>query len=208
MIMKHTELLRRNEVRHVDRLSTLRSGTDWNRCADAHRENEFETSDKVSLPPQSVILVGMDFSEPALKAMDCALALAGRFQASVMLLHIVNPFFTSGLANRITRNKARTEARRRAQEDLRQLALAKRNPTVNIKCVVRHGVPEYEILRAAERHGASLIVLGHHPRNSLSRLILGSVSRSVLTAAPCPVVVVNRHSAPTLPMTQRAVAEV
>ena len=204
MLMKHTELLRRKEIQHVGRLNPRRNGTDWKRCAEARRESECENSETVSLPPRSVIIVGMDFTHPAIKAMDCALALAERCEASVLLLHIVNPFFTSGLANRITRNKARTEARRRAQEDLRQLALPNRNRAVNIKCLVRHGVPEYEILRAAERLDASLIVLGHHPRNSLTRLILGSVSRSVLTAAPCPVVVVNQHSTPAWRMTQSA----
>jgi nucleotide-binding universal stress UspA family protein len=99
------------------------------------------------------------------------------------------------LANRITRNKARTEARRRAEKDLQDLALAKLDPDVTVKYLVRQGVPEYEILRAAERSDASLIVLGHQPRSSLSRLILGSVSRSVFTTATCPLLVVNQPGA-------------
>jgi len=193
--MKHTELLNRKELRHVKRLNAHPGELTWKRGADARRENDLENAAAVLLPPQSVIVVGMDFTELALKAMDSALALAGRFDASLLMLHVLNPFFTSGLANRITRNKARTEARRRAEIDLRNLALAKSNPDVTIKCLVRHGVPEYEILRAAERLDASLIVLGHQPRSSLSRLILGSVSRSVLTAAPCPVLVVNQPGA-------------
>jgi nucleotide-binding universal stress UspA family protein len=202
--MKHTELLNRNELRPVERPGASPGELTWNRSANARRETETKTRAACLLPTSGVILVGMDFTELAIKALDSALALAGRFGASILLIHVVNPFFTSALANRITRDKARTESRRRALADLRDLARAKENPNVNIQCLVRHGVPEYEILCAAERLGASLIVLGHQPRHSLSRMILGSVSRSVLSAAPCPVLVVNQHSAAAWPMTSRA----
>ncbi|HEY9509344.1 MAG TPA: universal stress protein, partial [Verrucomicrobiae bacterium] len=123
--MKHTELLNRKDLRHVERVSAYPGDLTWKRSADARWENEAENAGAILLPPQSVIVVGMDFTDLALKAMDCALALAGRFDASLLMLHVLNPFFTSGLANRITRNKARTEARRRAETDLQDLALAK-----------------------------------------------------------------------------------
>jgi len=58
-------------------------------------------------------------------------------------------------------------------------------------CIVRNGLPEYEILRAAESLGAHLIVLGRRPRSAVHRWIFGSITHSVIDCASCPVLVVR-----------------
>ncbi len=52
------------------------------------------------------------------------------------------------------------------------------------------GDPGVSILEAARRTGAELIVLGSRGTGTVSRLLLGSVSRVILREAPCPVFVV------------------
>jgi len=75
-------------------------------------------------------------------------------------------------------------------EKLDAVAESKSDRLVPISRVVGHGVPEYEILRLVESMDVDLIVLGRPPRNPLSRLVFGSVTRAVVDTAPCPVLVV------------------
>ena len=56
------------------------------------------------------------------------------------------------------------------------------------------GSPEKQIVEEAETFGADLIVVGSHGYNTWERLLLGSVSDSVVHHAPCSVLVV-RHKA-------------
>ena len=57
---------------------------------------------------------------------------------------------------------------------------------------VRCGDPAQEIVGAALEDEADLIVLGSHGRTGLERLLIGSVARTVVTHAPCSVLVVRR----------------
>jgi nucleotide-binding universal stress UspA family protein len=57
---------------------------------------------------------------------------------------------------------------------------------------VRCGDPAHEIVGAAIEDEADLIVLGSHGRTGLERLLIGSVARTVVTHAPCSVLVARR----------------
>ena len=56
------------------------------------------------------------------------------------------------------------------------------------------GSPESRIVETAEQLRADLIVLGSHGYNRWERLLLGSVSNSVLHHAPCSVLIVRSRS--------------
>jgi nucleotide-binding universal stress UspA family protein len=56
---------------------------------------------------------------------------------------------------------------------------------------MRDGDPAGEIIAAAEKRGADLIVLGSRGRTGLTRLLLGSVARNVLSGSNASVVVVH-----------------
>ncbi len=56
----------------------------------------------------------------------------------------------------------------------------------------RSGDPDKEILRAAEALGAGLIVIGSRGLGAVSRMLIGSVSDSVVRHAHCPVFVVRQ----------------
>ena len=56
---------------------------------------------------------------------------------------------------------------------------------------VLYGSPESRIVETAEKLPADLIILGSHGYNRWERLLLGSVSNSVLHHAPCSVLVVR-----------------
>lgn len=56
---------------------------------------------------------------------------------------------------------------------------------------VLFGSPESRIVETAEQIGADLIIVGSHGYNRWERLLLGSVSDSVVHHAPCSVLVVR-----------------
>jgi nucleotide-binding universal stress UspA family protein len=62
--------------------------------------------------------------------------------------------------------------------------------TVSVEILI--GSPESRIVETAEDFGATLIIVGSHGYNRWERLLLGSVSDSVVHHAPCSVLVV-RH---------------
>lgn len=56
---------------------------------------------------------------------------------------------------------------------------------------VLYGSPESQIVETAETFAADLIILGSHGYNRWERLLLGSVSNSIMHHAPCSVLVVR-----------------
>lgn len=62
---------------------------------------------------------------------------------------------------------------------------------VEITTDVLFGSPESRIVETAEEMNADLIIVGSHGYNSWERLLLGSVSDSVVHHAPCSVLVVR-----------------
>jgi nucleotide-binding universal stress UspA family protein len=56
---------------------------------------------------------------------------------------------------------------------------------------LRSGDPDKEILRTAESLGVGLIVIGSRGLGSVARMLIGSVSDSVVRHAHCPVFVVR-----------------
>lgn len=70
-------------------------------------------------------------------------------------------------------------------------SLGEKLPNVTITSEVLLGSPESRIVETAEEMKADLIIVGSHGYNRWERLLLGSVSDSVIHHAPCSVLVVR-----------------
>lgn len=95
---------------------------------------------------------------------------------------------------------ARGQTQRVVELALKRLR-AQLDPKIEISVETPTGWAKQEIVKAAETWGADLIVLGSHGYGAWERFLLGSVSTSVVTHAPCSVEVVRR-----LPESVRKVA--
>jgi nucleotide-binding universal stress UspA family protein len=60
--------------------------------------------------------------------------------------------------------------------------------------ITEAGEPSAAILRAADRHGADVIVIGSHERSWWKKLIDPSVSGDIVEESTVPVLVVREHS--------------
>ncbi len=92
-----------------------------------------------------------------------------------------------------------TAARKHASKSLEQYSAEitehLKGTNISITTDMLFGSPDNRIVEMAEKIEADLIVLGSHGYNAWERLLLGSVSNSVVHHAPCSVLVARRRKA-------------
>ena len=137
------------------------------------------------------IVVGVDGSESGHEALLWAAEEALRSGAQLQLVHGWSyPY--AGLRSAATepRDEMRLDAMRvleSATQSVHNLA-----PAVQAHAVISEEAPAKAILDASL--GADLVVVGSRGRGGFTSLLLGSVSRTVLQHASCPVAVVHHAS--------------
>jgi nucleotide-binding universal stress UspA family protein len=134
------------------------------------------------------ILVGYDGSKAANKAFDSALELAKNHNAELYVLTISRPPEIG--------DDVETEAViENSREYHRKLLVPLRRKTdqagVKGHFEVAVGHPAEQIISNADRHQVDLIVVGDRGHSKFARLLLGSVSKTVVQYADRPVLVVR-----------------
>jgi nucleotide-binding universal stress UspA family protein len=139
------------------------------------------------------ILVPTDGSDVASAAADAAIALAGRFDARLDVVHVLElgelpPGVEEAGTDELARagERATTEVVERATE-----AGVEATGTI-----VEDGVPVHRaLLDYAEEHDVDCIVMGTYGRTGLGRVVLGSVTERTLRESPVPVLTVHDETA-------------
>ncbi len=138
------------------------------------------------------ILVPIDFSEMSIRAIATAKSLAQRFQSTVHLLNIQEPFYPAMFYNQgapvvVAPLETSEELRKSAAERLK--ALARENGLTG-RCDAVLGAPVFtEICTMTKRIPADLIVTPTHGRTGLKHVFLGSTAERLVQHSPCPVFV-------------------
>jgi nucleotide-binding universal stress UspA family protein len=138
------------------------------------------------------VLCATDFSRASRPAFAAALRLAKRDRAELFVLHVLmppSPFLGAELPASYVDLVAR--ARQEVERRLGALVAQAKKAGVRVKAGRVEGVPADEILRAARRRHADVIVIGTHGRTGLRRLFMGSVAERVLLRATIPVLTVR-----------------
>lgn len=138
------------------------------------------------------ILVPVDFSEHAERAVEMAVSLARSFGATVHLLHCyqihvggVSPY---GLVIPESLDREVREAAERKLAGWRDKVAAQ---GVEVRADVTPIFPSEAISAQAREIGADLIVMGTRGLTGLRHVLLGSVAERTLRLAPCPVLTVK-----------------
>lgn len=141
----------------------------------------------------SRILVPTDFSEGSEHAWSEARRLAARLGAELILVHVLveAPLYSEGPFTMKVARGVFAAAREWAVKSLGEWTETAAAAGLTARWVLRTGVPYKEIVGAAAREGADLIVIGTRGRGGLDRALLGSVADRVIRLAPCPVVSVR-----------------
>jgi nucleotide-binding universal stress UspA family protein len=138
------------------------------------------------------ILVPIDFSNISKGSLPLATFLAAKFDAEIILLHVVEKFPIDYLAGRELINQTITPLMKQGEADLkRMVASLSKSAGLRVSAVVRDGKPFEEIYSAAQRLGVDLIALTTHGYTGLKHVWLGSTAERVVRRASCPVLIVR-----------------
>jgi nucleotide-binding universal stress UspA family protein len=136
------------------------------------------------------ILVPVDFSDCSMEAWEYALQVAKQFQATVTLLHVIEPV-SYGLDFTLSHSKDERKMRERLETRLLDMAGLLKSQGVRGRHVLRGGTPSDSILECVRQERSDLIVMGTHGRRGVSHFVSGSVAEAVLRRAECPVLTVK-----------------
>jgi nucleotide-binding universal stress UspA family protein len=166
------------------------------------------------IPQIKKILYATDLSKNSSYAFLYAIDMAKRHNASIIILHVVEPFrpylFTEGgigigVYNQIEREKENEqktdieEIKKHLQGFCKKAETQMGAPCVELvsNILVPLGHPVEEILKAADNEGCDAIVLGTHGKGFLVHAFLGSVSSAVLHRTRKPVFIIPLPSEKT-----------
>ena len=143
----------------------------------------------------SHILVALDFGEMSRPVLDYARQLAGRFDATLHVLHVARNVadaaigiegFTPDFA---AVQRAIDDA---ARKQLGDLVSAGDRQTPRTTAVVRSSnAPADAIVQYARQAGIDLVVVGAQGSTMTPAMALGAIAERVVRTAPCPVLTVR-----------------
>ena len=138
------------------------------------------------------ILVPLDGSELAKKALDEAEKLANCFGAEIVLFEVVPFMPIYGSPELVTSLIVDEKQKEAAEKYLVNLSEELKKKGFKATAVVRTGQQvAVEIIDFAKESGANLIVMCTHGRSGISRWVLGSVALKVLTRAETPILLIR-----------------
>lgn len=134
------------------------------------------------------IVYPTDFSPASRRALAWAIHLAKRYQADLLLIHVLpppTPIFETESA-----------LRPQLESALSLLLKGIRKQKIKARRLLLKGTDaiDRQIARSARAERADLIVMGTHGRTGIARLLTGSVAERVIARAHCPVLVVGGKS--------------
>ena len=136
------------------------------------------------------IVVGVDGSEPAGRAVEWCAAHAGQLGADVVAVHaidlpIIAPTMTSYVPIYEFPDVDRDALRDKVDEWCAPLAKA----GIAFRVVMTDGVPAGTIMSTADDEAADLVVVGRRGRGGFAELILGSTSYALTHHANRPLLI-------------------
>ena len=146
------------------------------------------------------ILVPLDGSSRAERALPVAARLAQAFGGTVVLLRVVNPspeFELYSVSDPLTLQTINDAHHIQARNYLERIANGSSLKDVRTETTIIAGRPATMILSVVESHHIDLIILCSHGYTGMKRWVLGSVAERVAYHAPVPVLML-REGGPTL----------
>jgi nucleotide-binding universal stress UspA family protein len=141
------------------------------------------------------ILLALDGSREAERALPHAAAFALRFQASVSVVRAVPPAASAGSSRGRGPHPIVMLAEHQitAAAYISRVADELRQSGVHVRSEPIEGAADDVLVRRARMLPADLVVLATRERGWIERLVLGSVTNGVLRKAICPVLIVPEH---------------
>ena len=137
------------------------------------------------------LLVPMDMDETSKHALQEAITLAKSFkeQGKITILHVINREIAPDAVETTVDLESKLHEETNAYLTKVKHIVEKANLAVEI--VALEGFAATKILDFEKKNPVDFIVIGHHNRKGLDRIVVGSVSKKIIHDAACPVIVVK-----------------
>lgn len=139
------------------------------------------------------ILLPTDGSQGASEALNCATAIARKFDSELEVVFVTepHPMLTAPYSESILMD-ALQATREEGENVLAQATETARQSGIDqVKSAMLEGHPAEEIVRYAREHQMDIIVMGTHGRRGINRMLLGSIAEEVVRTASMPVMTVR-----------------
>jgi nucleotide-binding universal stress UspA family protein len=134
------------------------------------------------------IIIAYDGSDPSKKALDYAFDLAEKYNARLTVLSVVR---IPEVPDDVETEAIIDEASDSLQREFDKMKSAFAGKKIEASFEIRVGHPADQIVSFADEIKADLIVMGHRGRTDISRWLLGSISKRVMSYAHCSVFLVR-----------------
>ena len=132
------------------------------------------------------IVVAVDGSPSADRALDYAARLAGESRGSIIAVHVIELIAGRG-AGPVHANE--DELKEQVTSQVARLKQDGLHADLQLVSSMTGG-PAHAIAQVAQREGADVIITGTRGHTPLAGVFLGSVAQRLMHIAPCPVLVV------------------
>ncbi len=133
------------------------------------------------------VLVPTDGSAAVEEAIDRAIDLSTRYDATLHGLYVIEPTYT---VYGVGRPDAADLMEDVGDEAVDEIDAKASTAGVPVRTEIQTGIPHRCILEYAEENDIDLIVMGTHGRTGLERYLIGSVTEKVVRLADVPVLTV------------------
>jgi nucleotide-binding universal stress UspA family protein len=139
------------------------------------------------------VIVPLDGSPLAEKAIPMALRMARRYDRPLLLLHVIPPVQVVAAGPEtypLVRDTYEAEVRESREYLSTQREQLQSTENVAVQTELHRGIPAQSILALADTKPGSILVMSTHGRTGLARLVLGSVTMAVARKTRIPLLIV------------------
>ncbi|MEE8403053.1 MAG: universal stress protein [Candidatus Hydrothermarchaeaceae archaeon] len=140
------------------------------------------------------ILVPTDGSEPSDNAVEYAVKLAKLYEGELLILNVVSTSIPTAYHGVSIKEELIEEMEEEGKRIVGRSVNNAKSQDVNAEGLVRHGLPDKEIIALAkERDDIELVVMGAYGKNFIERQLVGSKTERVLrgiTELDVPLVII------------------
>jgi nucleotide-binding universal stress UspA family protein len=138
------------------------------------------------------ILVPIDFSEHADRALDYAMAWCRQCHAHLTLIHVIQSLSDVGIDLTPALPAAHLESlEAELTQHMKGYLQRVEDAGVTGDLIMAHGGPFEKTIEVVQARQIDLIIMGSHGRTGVGHLLLGSMAEKLVRLAPCPVLVVR-----------------
>lgn len=145
----------------------------------------------------NALLVATDFSDCSGVAFNAAQTLAQRFEARLIVLHVIDQNFLDKLTNYVGKSKEEVvkELRRQAGKNMAAFLKQWNTAGMEVDTLIAVGTPFQEIAVLARDLVVDLVVVGGYGRKGrgkIEEMFFGSTAEKVVRLLPCPVLCIPK----------------